>query len=142
MKSDNKRVVIGVIGADIHVVGNKVIESALRNGGFEVTNLGIFTTQEDFIHVAKETDAAAIIVSSLYGHGELDCDGLRGKCIESGMPDIKLYVGGNLVVGKHDPEEVREKFIRMGFDRVGSEKTMPGEIIDWLREDLALNAGA
>jgi methylaspartate mutase sigma subunit len=136
MKSGNKKVVIGVIGSDIHVVGNKVIESALRASGFEVANLGIFTTQEDFIHVAKETNAAAIIVSSLYGHGELDCAGLRDKCIEAGMPDIKLYVGGNLVVGKHDPEEVRQKFLKMGFDRVGSEKTMPGEIVDWLREDL------
>ncbi len=136
MKSGNKRVVIGVIGADIHVVGNKVIESALRAGGFEVTNLGIFTSQEDFIHAAKETDAAAIIVSSLYGHGELDCAGLREKCIEAGMPKIKLYVGGNLVVGKHDPEEIKQKFLKMGYDRVGSEKTMPGEIVGWLREDL------
>lgn len=140
MTGENRRIVIGVIGADIHVVGNKVIEFALRGAGFEVTNLGIFTTQEEFIHAAKEVDAAVILVSSLYGHGELDCEGLREKCIESGMPQIKLYVGGNLVVGKHDPEEVRKKFVAMGFDRVGSGQTTPAEIIGWLEEDLGVEA--
>lgn len=140
MGADNRRVVIGVIGADIHVVGNKVIDYALREAGFEVTNLGIFTTQEDFIHAAKEVDAGAILVSSLYGHGELDCQGLREKCLESGLGRIKLYVGGNLVVGKHDPAEVRRKFEGMGFDRVGTEQTTPAEIIDWLRADLAAGA--
>jgi methylaspartate mutase sigma subunit len=140
MKPGNRRVVIGVIGADIHVVGNKVIEFALRGAGFEVTNLGIFTTQEEFIHAAKEVDAAVILVSSLYGHGELDCEGLRAKCIESGMADIKLYVGGNLVVGKHDPEEVRKRFLEMGFDRVGTGQTAPAEIISWLEEDLGVEA--
>jgi hypothetical protein len=28
----------------------------------------------------------------------------------------------------------------MGFDRVGSERTMPGEIVEWLKEDLGLGA--
>lgn len=133
-----RNIVIGVIGADIHVVGNKVIEYALREAGFEVTNIGIFSSQEDFINAAKETDAAAILVSSLYGHGELDCKGFKEKCIEAGLKDVKLYVGGNLVVGKHDPEEVKKKFYAMGFDRVGLENTLPDEIINWLREDLGI----
>ena len=32
-----------------------------------------------------ETNADAIIVSSLYGHGEIDCRGLREKCDEAGL---------------------------------------------------------
>jgi len=36
-----KTIVMGVIGADIHVVGNKVIAYALEEAGFEVVNLGI-----------------------------------------------------------------------------------------------------
>ncbi len=133
-------VILGVIGADIHVVGNRVIEFALREEGFDVVNLGIFTSQEDFIDAAKETDAEAILVCSVYGHGELDCQGLKEKCVEAGLDRVKLYVGGNLVVGKQDPEAVRRKFLDMGFDRVGSERTMPGEIVEWLKEDLGLGA--
>ncbi len=135
----NKTVVTGVIGADIHVVGNKVIEYALREAGFNVVNLGIFSSQEDFINAAKETDAVAILVSSLYGHGELDCRGFKEKCTEAGLGHVRLYVGGNLVVGKQNREDVVKRFNEMGFDRVGSELTLPDEIIRWLNEDLGLD---
>ncbi len=129
-------IVMGVIGSDIHVVGNKIIHYALREAGYDVTNLGIFNSQEDFINAAKETDAAVIMVSSLYGHGELDCQGMKEKCIEAGLGDVLLYVGGNLMVGKHTSEEVIEKFKAMGYDRVGLPTDMPDDIIRWLKEDL------
>lgn len=132
----NKSIVMGVIGSDIHIVGNKIIYFSLREAGYDVTNLGIFNSQEDFINAAKETDAAVIMVSSLYGHGELDCLGMKEKCIEAGLDDVLLYVGGNLMVGKHEPEEVIEKFKAMGFDRVGLPTDMPEDIIAWLKEDL------
>ena len=133
---NKKSIVMGVIGSDIHVVGNKIIHFALREAGYEVTNLGIFTSQEDFIKAAQETDASVIMVSSLYGHGELDCRGMKEKCIEAGLSGVRLYVGGNLMVGKHEPEEVIEKFKAMGFDRVGLPTDMPNDIIAWLKEDL------
>src|SRR5574344_2903524 len=115
-----KTIVIGVIGADVHAVGNKIIEYVLTNAGYGVANVGVLSSQEDFISAAIETDAKAILVSSLYGHGEIDCAGLREKCIEKGLEDIILYVGGNLVVGKVPFEQVVEKFQKMGFDRVFS----------------------
>lgn len=133
---NKKAIVMGVIGSDIHIVGNKIIHFALREAGYDVTNLGIFNSQEDFINAAKETDAAVIMVSSLYGHGELDCMGMKEKCVEAGLGDVLLYVGGNLMVGKHEPEEVIEKFKAMGFDRVGLPTDMPEDILAWLEEDL------
>jgi len=132
-----RTIVLGVIGADIHIVGNKVIDYALREAGYQVVNLGIFNSQEDFISAVKETDAKAILVSSVYGHGELDCQGLKEKCIEANLGHVKLYAGGNLVVGKYDSEDVERRFKAMGFDRVGSGVTTPGEIIEWLNEDLS-----
>lgn len=93
-------IVIGVIGADVHAVGNKIIEYILKENGFNVANVGVLSSQEDFINAAIETNAPMILVSSLYGQGELDCRGMRDKCIEAGIPDVILYVGGNIVVGK------------------------------------------
>lgn len=133
---NKKSIVIGVIGSDIHVVGNKIIDFALREAGYNVTNLSIFSTQEDFINAAKETDAAVMLISSLYGHGEIDCEGMKEKCIEAGLSDVKLYIGGNLMVGKHNRDEIVSKFRHMGFDRVGMPTDMPEDIIQWLREDL------
>jgi methylaspartate mutase sigma subunit len=137
MSEKEKKLVMGVIGADVHAVGNKILYHAFNEAGFEVTNLGVMVSQEEFIEAAVETAADCIIVSSLYGHGELDCRGLRDKCDEAGLEGILLYVGGNIVVGKQPFEEVEKRFKAMGFDRVFGPGTTPEAGIDALNEDLS-----
>ena len=48
-----KTIVIGVIGADVHAVGNKIIEYVLKNEGYNVVNIGVLSSQEDFINAWK-----------------------------------------------------------------------------------------
>lgn len=133
---EKKKLVIGVIGADVHAVGIRILDYAFRDAGFEVTNLGVMVSQEEYIAAAIETDADAIIVSSLYGHGELDVRGLRDKCVEAGIGDILLYVGGNIVVGKQPFDEVEKRFLAMGFDRAFPPGSGPDDAIKWLKQDL------
>ena len=133
---DKKNLVIGVIGADVHAVGISILQHAFEEAGFEVVNLGVMVSQEEYIAAAIETNADAILVSSLYGHGELDCRGLRDKCDESGLKDILLYVGGNIVVGKQPFDEVEKRFKAMGFDRVFGPGTAPETTVAALYEDL------
>ena len=134
----NKKLILGVIGADVHAVGNQILYNAFSEAGFEVVNLGVMVSQEEFIEAAIEANADAIIVSSLYGQGELDCRGFREKCDEAGLKDILLYVGGNIVVGKHPFPEVEKRFLAMGFDRVFAPGTDPEVDILALREDLKI----
>lgn len=131
--------VLGVIGADVHAVGNRILAYAMEQAGFKVVNLGVLVSQEEFINAAIETGADAILVSSLYGHGEMDCRGLREKATEAGIGDIIMYVGGNLVVGRREWSEVQEIYKKMGFDRVYPPETLPDEVIPQLREDLGLS---
>ena len=133
---DKKKLVIGVIGADVHAVGISILQHAFEEAGFEVVNLGVMVSQEEYIAAAIETNADAILVSSLYSHGELDCRGLRDKCDESGLKDILLYVGGNIVVGKQPFDEVEKRFKAMGFDRVFGPGTAPETTVAALYEDL------
>lgn len=135
---DKKTLVLGVIGSDVHAVGIRILEEAFTEAGFNVVNIGVLSPQEDFIKAAIETDADAILVSSLYGHGELDCKGFKEKCIEAGLDDVLLYVGGNLVVGKQDWKETEKKFLDMGFDRVFPPGTLPETSIEYLKKDLGL----
>lgn len=138
VKKNGKTVVMGVIGSDCHAVGNKIIDYALNEEGFNVINIGVLSPQEDFINAAVETNADAIIVSSLYGQGEIDCRGLREKCEEAGLKDIFLYVGGNIVVGKQDFVEVRKRFEDMGYNRVyGPGTPIETTIID-MKKDLGI----
>jgi methylaspartate mutase sigma subunit len=131
-----KKIILGVIGADVHAVGNKVLYHAFSGAGFSVVNLGVMVSQEEFIAAAIESAADAIVVSSLYGHGELDCRGMRDKCHESGIGEILLYVGGNIVVGKQPFEDVEKRFKNMGFDRVFPPGATPEDAIKALNEDL------
>jgi len=131
-----KTIVIGVIGADVHAVGNKIIEYTLTKSGYNVVNIGVLSSQEDFINAAIETNADMIMVSSLYGHGEIDCRGMRNKCIESGIENILLYVGGNIVVGKQDFTEVKKRFVEMGFNRVYPPGTSIDESLNDIKTDL------
>lgn len=135
---NQKTLIMGVIGVDAHVVGNKLMENVLRQAGFKVVNLGTFVTQEDFIKAAIETNADAILVGSLCGHGELECQGFRDACIEAGRGDIHLLVGGNLVVGKQDFEGVDERFQEMGFNRVYPPGVSPYVVIEDLKKDLGI----
>jgi len=135
---NNKTLVLGVIGADVHAVGNKILEYAFTEAGFKVVNLGVMVSQEEFIKAGIETAADAIIVSSLYGHGELDCRGLREKCDEAGLTNVPLYIGGNVVVGKTEFGEVEEKFKTMGFHRVYAPGTLPDVTIADLKKDLGV----
>lgn len=136
IEMEKKTLVIGVIGADVHAIGITILNHVFTDAGFEVINLGVMVSQEEYIAAALESDADAIVVSSLYGHGELDCRGLREKCEEAGLEDILLYVGGNIVVGKQPFEEVEKRFKNMGFDRVFPPGTDPEVTVEHLRKDL------
>lgn len=132
-----RTIVTGVIGSDTHIVGNRILTMALEKAGYKVVALGALTPAADFVRAAVETRAEAILVSSLYGQGELDCRGFRDLCVEAGLEDILLYVGGNLVVGKRSWDETRETYLGMGFDRAAPPGTRTEQVIEWLGRDFA-----
>ena len=62
---DKPTIITGTIGVDAHVIGTKVLSRALRDAGFNVVELGALTPPEEFIKAAQETDADAMLISSL-----------------------------------------------------------------------------
>ena len=138
MESINKgTAVTGVIGEDVHVVGIRIIENALNGSGFKVHSLGAQVSQEEFIQAALETNADAILVSSLSGHAEILVNSFKDKCIEAGLGDIILYIGGNLVLSEEQLANAEDIFKKLGFDRVYLSGTVPNKVISDLTEDIA-----
>jgi len=138
MNEANKgTLVTGVIGSDTHIVGNRILSRALEDAGFQVVALGALTPAREFVDAAIETAADAILISSLYGQGELDCRGFRDLCTEAGIGHILLYVGGYLVVGEQPWAEVEARYLDMGFDRVFPPGTRPADVTDPLAADIA-----
>jgi len=137
MKHDST-IIVGTIGSDTHVVGTRMLQYAFEQEGFHVVCLGAFVSQEEFIGAAKETNADAILISSIYGQAELDCEGFRDKCIEAGLKDVILYLGGNVSTQYNADtwQHTEKKFREMGFHRVYPPGTLPKIAIEDLKRDL------
>ena len=113
------KVVTGVVGNDIHVVANRLIELSLNARGFEVFNLGVNTYLEEFFDAAVETNADVLLISSL--NGEAEGWAREVKLLKSKyktLDNIVMMIGGNLVVGTADADIIVPKYKNYGFDLV------------------------
>ena len=113
------KVVTGVVGNDIHVVANRLIELSLHARGFEVFNLGVNTYLEEFFDAVVETDADILLISSLNGEAEgwsREIKILKSKY--KNLDDLVMVIGGNLVVGSASAETIVPKYKNYGFDLV------------------------
>lgn len=137
-KNRNITVVTGVIGEDVHITGIRILEHALRSSGMNVVSLGIHNFDDDFINAAIETKADAILISSLAGHAKMLVQDLRSKCIEAGLDEILLYLGGQLVVYEREWSDIEKMFLDMGFSRVYRPFIHPGPVIADLKMDLGV----
>jgi len=63
---------------------------------------------------------------------------LREKCIEAGLRDIRLYLGGQLLIGESNWEDAEKMFKQMGFDRVYQPNVPMSKVIEDLETDLGL----
>lgn len=112
------KVVTGVVGNDIHVVANRLIDISLQERGFEVFNLGVNTYLEEFMDAVIETDADVLLISSLNGEAEGWCRDLSLIKSQYDLSKVVFMIGGNLGVGEMDAEEIGPKYRAYGFDLV------------------------
>jgi methylaspartate mutase sigma subunit len=113
------KVVTGVVGNDIHVVANRLIELSLNARGYEVFNLGVNTYLEEFFDAAVETGADVLLISSLNGEAEgwgREVKSLKAKY--KNLDDIIMMIGGNLVVGTGSADDIVPRYKKYGFDIV------------------------
>ena len=126
------RVVIAKPGLDGHDRGAKIIARALRDAGMEVIYTGLHQTPEQIVETAVQEDADAVGISILSGaHMTLVpriLDGLK----ENGAEDVLVVVGGTI------PTEDSEELLRLGVAQVFTPGSHTGEIVDFLKEKVAV----
>jgi methylaspartate mutase sigma subunit len=113
------KVVTGVVGNDIHVVANRLIDLSLQARGYKVFNLGVNTHLEEFFDAAVETGADVLVISSL--NGEAEGWGREVKLLKASyktLDDLIMMIGGNLVVGSGNTEDIVARYKNYGFDLV------------------------
>lgn len=113
------KVVTGVVGNDIHVVANRLIELSLNARGYEVFNLGVNTYLEEFFDAVVETGAEILMISSLNGEAEgwsREVKALKSKY--KNLDNLIMMIGGNLVVGTGNADDIVPRYKNYGFDIV------------------------
>ncbi|WP_088918726.1 methylaspartate mutase subunit S [Granulosicoccus antarcticus] len=113
------KVVTGVIGNDIHVVANRLMDLSLNARGYEVFNLGVNTYLEEFFDAAVETGAEILLISSLNGEAEgwaREVKQLRAKY--KSLDQLIMMIGGNLTVGSGNAKDIVPRYKNYGFDLV------------------------
>jgi len=113
------KVVTGVVGNDIHVVANRLMELSLHARGFEVFNLGVNTYLEEFFDAVVETGAEVLLISSLNGEAEgwgREVNLLKAKY--KNLDNLIMMIGGNLVVGSDHTDDIVSRYKNYGFDLV------------------------
>ncbi len=126
MNEERKKVlIIGVIGADVHAVGNKILYHAFTEAGFDVVNLGVMVSQEEYIEAAIESDADAIVVSSPVRAGGAGLPRHAGKVRRGWSCRDSAARRRQYRRRQAGFADVEKRFKAMGFDRAFPPGTPP-----------------
>ena len=88
-------VVIGTVRGDIHEIGKTLVATLLSANGFEVHDLGVDVSVEDFVNVARKVNANAIGLSALLTTTMTVQKDVISALEDSGLrSNMKVIVGG------------------------------------------------
>jgi len=99
------RVAIGTVKGDLHDIGKNLVSAMLEGGGYEVVDLGVNVTPEQFVAAVKEKNVQIVALSALLTTtmpsmkstiDALKQAGVRGK--------VKVLIGGAPVTQKYANE--------------------------------------
>jgi 5-methyltetrahydrofolate--homocysteine methyltransferase len=89
------KVVIGTVKGDLHDIGKNLCIMMLRGSGFEVIDLGVDTSPDDFIEAIEEHRPALVGMSALLTTTMPNMGKTIDAFIDEGLRDrVKVMVGG------------------------------------------------
>ncbi|MDR2344786.1 MAG: corrinoid protein [Planctomycetaceae bacterium] len=89
------RVVIGTVRGDHHDIGKNLVAVMLEGGGFEVLDLGVNVSPEQFISAAQERRGTIVALSALLTTTMHEMKNVIEMLKELGIRnDVKVIVGG------------------------------------------------
>jgi 5-methyltetrahydrofolate--homocysteine methyltransferase len=99
------RVVLGTVKGDLHDIGKNLVAIMVEGAGFEVIDLGVDVSPEDFVKTAQDQEADVIGLSALLTTTMPNMRATVEALEESGMRDkVKVVIGGAPVTQKYADE--------------------------------------
>jgi corrinoid protein of di/trimethylamine methyltransferase len=89
------RVVMGTVKGDIHEIGKTLVSTMLAANGFEVHDLGVDVSSQQFVDAVREVNADVVGLSALLTTTVLNQEAVILTLKEAGLRDqVKVIIGG------------------------------------------------
>ncbi|MFQ5921369.1 MAG: cobalamin-dependent protein [Anaerolineales bacterium] len=99
------RVVVGTVEGDLHEIGKTLVGTMLAANGFEVTDIGVNNSSEDFIGAIKDANAEIVGASALLTTTMVNQKKLIEDLEQAGLREkVKVMVGGAPVTERYAGE--------------------------------------
>lgn len=99
------RVAIGTVKGDLHDIGKNLVASLLEGGGFEVIDLGVNVTPEQFIESVNKKQANIVAMSALLTTTMPSMKTTIDALKQAGVRDkVKVLIGGAPITQKYAEE--------------------------------------
>lgn len=99
------KVVIGTVKGDLHDIGKNLVAAMLEGGGFEVIDLKVDVSPEQFVQTAKEQGAQIIAMSALLTTTMPGMKATVDAVNNAGLHDkVKIMIGGAPVTQRYADE--------------------------------------
>ncbi len=99
------RVVIGTVKGDLHDIGKNLVAAMLEGGGFEVIDLGVNVSPDQFVAAVREKNANIVAMSALLTTTMPSMRTTIEALRASGMRSrVKVIIGGAPITQKYADE--------------------------------------
>ncbi|MFQ5856953.1 MAG: corrinoid protein [Anaerolineae bacterium] len=89
------KVVIGTVQGDIHEIGKTLVATMLTANGFQVRDLGVDVSPQQFVDAVREVNADVVGLSALLTTTMLNQEAVILTLKEAGLRDqVKVIIGG------------------------------------------------
>ena len=99
------RVAIGTVKGDLHDIGKNLVAAMLEGGGYEVIDLGVNVTPEQFVAAVKDKNVQVVALSALLTTTMPSMKSTIDALKQAGVRDqVKILIGGAPVTQKYAQE--------------------------------------
>ncbi|HIE13806.1 TPA: cobalamin-binding protein [Candidatus Bathyarchaeota archaeon] len=99
LKAEEKKVlgkiVIGTVRGDLHDIGKNIAATLLSSAGFEIIDLGVDVSPEQFVEAVKKNKPDIVAMSALLTTTMMEMENTIKALEEAGLRDkVKIIIGG------------------------------------------------
>lgn len=117
--------IVGTVKGDLHDIGKNLVRMMMEGAGYEVIDMGVDVSPEDFLAKVSEHPGSIVGLSALLTTTMVNMEAIT-KTIKEKHPDVLVVVGGAPLT--------QEFCDKIGADAYAAD---PQGIIDWLDKKIA-----